>query len=51
MGGNLVFTNWLGGQPDNYGGAQNCGITGNASIKKWDDFQCDEKIHSICEMI
>ena len=50
-GGNLVFTNWEGGQPDNSGGAQNCGITRIVHIKKWDDFQCDFKFVSICEMI
>ena len=48
-GGNLVFTNWSGGQPDNYGGTQDCvysKILGN-----WDDFTCNTKLSSICEMI
>ena len=54
-GGNLVFTNWAGGQPDNSGGAQNCGIIGYGPLPykdgKWDDIQCYPNHASICEMI
>ena len=50
-GGNLVFTNWQVGQPDNYGGAQDCGMIWYASGWKWDDVQCDSKQASICEII
>ena len=50
-GGNLVFTNWCVGQPDNHGGAQDCGIFGAHSGWKWDDYQCWGQSASICEMI
>ena len=46
-GGNLVFTNWKAGQPDNYGGAQNCVYM----YLGWDDEYCVNKHASICEMI
>ena len=39
-GGNLVFTNWDAGQPDNAGGAQNCAIIFNPSINQRNDCQC-----------
>ena len=51
-GGNLVFTNWEVGQPDN--------VPGNDCVQsmpisepwkgKWDDYSCDTKRSSICEM-
>ena len=50
-GGNLVFTNWEAGQPDNAGGAQNCAILWYASINQWNDCQCWGQSASICEMI
>ena len=49
-GGNLSFTNWRSGQPDNYGGAQNCARTFDI-ITQWDDYNCDIKFASICEII
>ena len=50
-GGNLVFTNWRSGQPDNYGGAQNCAQTFPLIITQWADINCDIKFASICEII
>ena len=52
-GGNLVFTNWHSGQPDNQYGIQNCVMTGSVytSITEWDDQECDLLLHSICEII
>ena len=52
-GGNLVFTNWEAGQPDNYAGAQDCVLNrGDIGIlENWDDFNCNTKYFSICEMI
>ena len=47
-GGNLVFTNWGVGRPDNYGGAQDCVYI---YLKQWDDDNCENKHASICEMI
>ena len=52
-GGNLVFTNWEAGQPDNYAGVQDCVLNrGDIGIlENWDDFNCNTKYFSICEMI
>ena len=50
-GGNLVFTNWDVGNPDNYGGAQDCGTVRADGNGKWDDIECDTKYSSICEII
>ena len=52
-GGNLVFTNWFGGQPDNYAGAQDCVYSGinKGHDGKWDDYTCNTKFFSICEII
>ena len=56
-GGDLVYTNWGNGQPDNChscGGVvnvngQDCGTTWPGTT--WDDDQCDQERPSICEMI
>ena len=54
-GGNLVFTNWEASQPDNQHGAQDCVYSGSplnsGILGKWDDFNCNTKYSSICEMI
>ena len=50
-GGDLVFTNWRSGAPDNYGGAQDCGMFYAPFGWKWDDDNCDHQYASICEMI
>ena len=48
-GGDLVYTNWKSGQPDNGGNVQDCGQTWTGLT--WDDGQCYHKQPSICEMI
>ena len=48
-GGDLVYTNWGNGQPDNYQNGQDCGTTWHDLT--WDDDQCDQEKPSICEMI
>ena len=48
-GGDLVYTNWNNGQPDNYGGGQDCGKTRDGTT--WHDGYCNDKLPSICEMI
>ena len=48
-GGDLVYTNWGNGQPDNGGNGQDCGQTWTGLT--WDDGQCHHKQPSICEMI
>ena len=52
-GGDLVYTNWGNGQPNNYGGAsgngEDCGETYSDST--WNDGLCSDKKPSICEMI
>ena len=49
-GGDLVYTNWANGQPDNYGGnGQDCGHT--TPDTTWNDGHCLNKQPSICEMI
>ena len=45
-GGNLVFTNWRSGAPDNYYN-QDCVYI----YAGWDDDNCPTKHASICEMI
>ena len=50
-GGNLVFTNWRSGAPDNYGNDQDCGMVRFPTGWEWEDENCDlEKHASICEM-
>ena len=48
-GGDLVYTNWKSGQPDNGGNVQDCGQTWTGLT--WDDGRCFHKQPSICEMI
>ena len=52
-GGNLVFTNWEVGQPDNVPG-HSC-VQNTPRVEpwkgKWDDYICDTKFSSICELI
>ena len=48
-GGNLVYTNWDNGQPDNYKGVEDCGETWTGTT--WNDGPCSGKQPSICEMI
>ena len=50
-GGDLVYTNWGNGQPDNHQNVngQDCGTTWPGTT--WDDDKCDQERPSICEMI
>ena len=48
-GGDLVYTNWGNGQPDNHQNGQDCGTTWPGTT--WDDDHCDLERPSICEMI
>ena len=50
-GGNLDFTNWRSGQPDNYDGVEDCVRTEGGTT--WNDDNCanDQYPTSICEMI
>ena len=47
-GGDLVYTNWANGEPNNHG-VEDCGETWTGTI--WNDGKCDHKQPSICEMI
>ena len=52
-GGNIVFTNWEVGQPVNIPG-HDC-VQSMPKVEpwtgKWDDYICDNKRSSICELI
>ena len=48
-GGDLVYTNWDNGQPNNWNG-QDCGHTWHTGTT-WGDRECDQEQPSICEMI
>ena len=52
-GGNLVFTNWEVGQPDNLPGYNCVQCTPRVGQwkGKWNDYICDTKMSSICELI
>ncbi|XP_073671216.1 uncharacterized protein [Paramisgurnus dabryanus] len=45
----LTFTNWAPGQPDDYLGAQDCGVL-RVGSGFWDDVGCDDKLPVICEI-
>ncbi|XP_055057574.2 mannose-binding protein C isoform X1 [Misgurnus anguillicaudatus] len=45
----LTFTNWESGQPDDYVGAQDCGVL-RVWSGFWDDVGCDDKLPIICEI-
>lgn len=47
-GKQLTFTNWHTGQPDDYKGAQDCGIISQSGL--WDDVNCDNPHPIICEI-
>ena len=47
-GGDLVYTNWKSGEPNNYND-QDCGHTWTGTT--WGDGHCLNKLPSICEMI
>ncbi|KAK9979147.1 hypothetical protein ABG768_012591 [Culter alburnus] len=47
-GKQLTFTNWGPGQPDDYKGAQDCGVIENSGL--WDDGGCTGVRPIICEI-
>ena len=46
------YTNWSTGQPDNWGGSQDClKMWSKASHNyKWDDDDCTDKFRPICQI-
>ena len=48
-GGNLIYTSWGFEEPNNGGGAENCGETYTGT--SWNDGDCSHEQPSICEMI
>ena len=48
-GGDLVYTNWSYGEPNDSQGKEDCVFTWFGT--NWADVPCIEKSHSICEMI
>ena len=50
-GGDLVFTNWYNGEPNNYGVGEDCVVSYNYGGTNWGDSICDYHRDSICEMI
>ena len=50
-GGDLVFTNWFNGEPNNYGVGEDCVESYNYGGTNWGDYICELHRHSICEMI
>ena len=46
------YSNWLPGQPDNYGGNENCMHIISGDPGKWNDAPCDYRGHiTMCEQI
>ena len=48
-GGNLIYTNWGSGEPNNGGGVEDCVETRTGTF--WNDGDCSHEQPSICEMI
>ena len=50
-GGDLVYTNWSNGEPNNGSGIEDCVETRWDHGTKWNDGSCADLQPSICEMI
>ena len=50
-GGDLVYTNWDGINPNNGGIGEDCGETRPGHDSTWNDGDCSHQQPSICEMI
>lgn len=44
-----MFTDWIDGQPDNYGDVENCAHFHVKNFYKWNDGSCASKFKAICE--
>lgn len=44
---NVVFSNWISGQPDNYGGGEDC--VALCLNGQWNDYPCTYHLNTICE--
>ena len=50
-GSALDFSNWSGGQPDNYNGGEFCVVVNRFGSKTWNDQPCDLKRDNyICQI-
>ena len=55
-GGDLVYTNWNNGQPNNNNNKEDCVVISNSDTSwfdpgSWFDTPCSDQYPSICEMI
>jgi hypothetical protein len=48
-GEHLLYTNWRAGEPNNGGGAENCGVIEGNTGALWDDRPCGLTYGRICE--
>ena len=48
-GNDSSFSYWQSGQPDNYGGAQNCIILWAGYVGKWGDIECASLFQGLCK--
>ncbi|RWS18803.1 ladderlectin-like protein, partial [Leptotrombidium deliense] len=47
-GQDMSFSDWFPGEPNNYGGNQNC-IMFHKKDGKWDDWQCENRLYTVCK--
>ena len=50
-GEKLSYTHWFPGEPNDYGGEEDCGMARFASKKDsgWNDVSCESKLAVVCE--
>jgi len=46
----VTYTDWQTGEPNNYGGDQNCLLIKRGYKYKWDDSECDSRLGYICQL-
>ena len=49
-GRNLTYTNWYGGEPNNFDGNENCVHTYAERDGTWNDVDCSTYMPSVCEI-
>ena len=49
-GRNLTYTNWYGGEPNNFGDNENCVHTYAERDGTWNDVDCSTYMPSVCEI-